>query len=1477
MGLSGGSSEASIEHDVVESWRHELDKRALGQRKKGDWILVPRLLEHEFLNDFSLIKKTEALYFRGAEIPTSDVEVLEPEPWDESGTIASFSAGSGAAELRDFFRSENRRARGRKAQVPDPVASEDSGWAGDVNSTGNFWADLGQAISDPVNSVNGEFYVNDVDLAISGPFPFQLRRNYTSLNTFANEFGYGWKSGFFPYLVVGPGEWVLHAAEPDGSVIAYEKKAENLWQPTLVKNPNWVNSNGSSSASDGNLFNAKITRAVDGNGTVYTLDAVDGSRRVFRQRSFPNGAGLQRTRPYLESWHDHRGNGWSFTFGTDPMENGYGEVVRMDSTGGASFVFSHDSAGRVTAAEAGDGRRVDYAYDEHGDLVEVVRPDASVVQYAYGRESGGTVSNHLLIRETKPEGRVLENDYDASRRVIEQRATVGEGTQPVRNATFIYSQVAETDGSKTGHTLVRDAYNREGRYDYVKSQLTRVRDPLGLETLQTWYAAGDTTAGAYPRSLKRRTDKRGVISDFSYDAFGNLVTVSVTGDRTGDGTAETATTSTAYNSIHLPVEIVLPGGRRTVIRYEDANFPRLPTTIESYAGELVTSTRRVYGDVSSGPVAAKGLLLSETRAFGFEDAAETLFSYTPAGFLLSTTQSTGSGDPNVVRTFVHNARGEMVEEADALGRTVRYAYDGIGRRTGTEFRDETGALVGWDYQTFDGNGELVLSDGSRTNPEDQVARTYDRAGRLVGESRSRSVANANGNGTEAASPAITSHRYNLFGNLVETTLPNQSVVSMTHDANGRMSQRVVRDSSANLLAQESWTYEPGDQVATHTDPLGGVTTNTYTSDGQLKSVTRPDGTLLEWRYQLDGRPVREPVTHNTAWHIAYNDAARTVTRTLKALNGATLATKSETFDRRGNRISETDVDSHTFTAAFDGLDRPKTATGPAASGSSAQQVTTYSYDAAGRVTTVANSSGESVVTTRDVMGRMISMEVSGPNGIARLTGYEYSPDHNSVTVTDGSGPGAISTQTWTDTFGQTVLVSHADGSFRSSVFDVAGRVVSSTDELGRTTTYLHDGLGRMTRETRPDGAVTNFTHNAAGNLTGRLMPGGLNWTATYDTAGRITGETLTGGGETTRQFTYTYHASGPQNGLLNTVADPRGITRTTTYDEFRRPQSIAATGSQSWQNLTVATTYDNRGNPLTITRTGGDQPGTEISRVVDGYGQITSESVSLGGQPHSAINHTWDAAGRRSGLSSGTGFDVAFTHDAAGQLTSTSEGSQTASFTYGTNGLLDSRTSPFRSQSVTSRDSRGRVLGQTTSANAAAVLSEGMTWRADSTMDSYSAIRSGLHAWNESKAFAYNNRGQLLSESFAPWDDASRTINYQFDSGTPGVGVRTKAEVGSGGNTNWFVNASTVNPLARVTAESANNLLRTIPASGIAFGADRVEADINGVLFGDATHPGWADATGAWSINLPLPAGENRLTVRAKDIPNRSRGCANKR
>ncbi|MCK9589510.1 MAG: hypothetical protein M0Q93_09140, partial [Terrimicrobiaceae bacterium] len=55
------------------------------------------------------------------------------------------------------------------------------------------------------------------------------------------------------------------------------------------------------------------------------------------------------------------------------------------------------------------------------------------------------------------------------------------------------------------------------------------------------------------------------------------------------------------------------------------------------------------------------------------------------------------------------------------------------------------------------------------------------------------------------------------------------------------------------------------------------------------------------------------------------------------------------------------------------------------------------------------------------------------------------------------------------------------------------------------------------------------------------------------------------------------------------------------------------------------------------------------TRVPDAYGHTASETVTLGGNATSSISQTWDAAGRRESLNTGSGFQPVFGHNAAGQ------------------------------------------------------------------------------------------------------------------------------------------------------------------------------------------------------------------------------------
>ncbi len=1189
-------------------------------------------------------------------------------------------------------------------------------------------------VSDPVNVLTGDFYVDAVDLRLNGPMPLEIRRNYQSSNKSNNQFGYGWKMAYTPYLSVASGDALIYAAEMDGSVIAYRRQANpNLWIPTSADNPRLHNVSSDAFGSLGNALNGKIEKA----GNIYTLTGADGSVRTFEVRSYAVDANNQRTRPYLTRWRDNRGNYHDFIYGNVSTEPEWGQLVRIQSKNGNFAGFYYDVYGRIIEAYTGDGRRLFYRYDEHGDLIEVTLPDGSVIGYDYQHNSQVVngqpqfFSDHLIIREKKPEGRVLENDYDTERRVKEQRATVGENNALVRNAKFDYFRSSAVGQPVTGYTLVTSYRSTTTpavtRYDYADGMVTAITDPLNQTISQEWYLPGDASPGAYPRSLKRRTDKRGLVTEFKYDARGNVQEQKTLGDVTGDGVSDTATTNFVHNTLNMLSEITDAVGNRTVLLYENAAYPYALTTTEKYApgGGLIGRARNEFYNVTSGSLGGFGLLQRETRGFGSADEAQTTHTHNANGFITSQTRATGTGDPNVTVNLRYNLRGELNERRDAIGRKSVFAYDDLGNRIWQERRNEGGTLVGWQYDYFNRNGQIEWSDGPRYDPEDFTWRKYDGAGRPKEELRWRSKAKADGTGVQAQagddlfSSALFKH--DLFGNLTEISDPRHNGIKMTYDAIGQMKTREVYEGSVatgTLKASESFDYETGGELSVHTSPINGVTRKFYTKAGQLRRQENADGSVLEWRYQLDGRVVREVLRDGSYWETAYDDLNRTTTRTLKTAGGATLAVTSKTMDRRGNVISETDAEGHTWTMTYDDLDRVKTRIGPPATATSARQSSTFTYDNSGKVTIETNALNEQTVTTTDALGRVTLVEWKDAGGtVVRSRSTSYSLDHHSTTVTEGSGAGAIATTSWTDTFGKPVISSSA-GEKRISAYDALGNLVSAKDERSQETRYTYDALNRALTEILPDGATTTFIRDAAGNLTERQMPGGLTAKAEYDTAGRKQYEELRNGGSVTRRSDFEYYPAGNAwVGLPKKETDARGVQHVTTYDDFLRAAMVTSTGTLPEHALTRSNLYDKRGLLKQVTQSYGNPaigPPSVVTRSFDGYGQIYNEAVGVNAAGVSDFTQLWDGAGRRSGLNDGAGHALSYAHNAAGLMTGTGDwAGNSYSFPRGNNGLLLSRSSPWRTQTINLRDGRGRIKTQTTTVGGATPLVETRNWRSE--------------------------------------------------------------------------------------------------------------------------------------------------------------------
>lgn len=1383
---------------------------------------------------------------------------------------------------------------------------------GILSSSSSFFGDFTRFVADPVNVMAGEFYVDSTDLKLAGPMPLEIRRNYSSHNLAWNQFGYGWKFNYMPYLSVSSNNVTIYAAEADGSVIAYIQTNSTLWLPTLVENPHLNNLTYTDPGRVGNVLLSRLEKYSDSSSTNYILRSPDGSWRQFEVRAYPvvgtNGVFVDRARPYLKTWTDNRSNYLKFVYESESNSPSYGQVKQIVSSSGNYAGFVYDTYGHVTEAYVGDGRRLYYDYDSYGDLTKVRLPDNAEFQFEYLHDFyptnylatnnyvvttnvvTNTFSTHLLIREVKPDGRILVNEYDEQRRVTNQWSTVGSDLKLVRNASFVYSNnfnysaltnVSGQTNTISGYTTIKDAYNQVTRYDYTNGLISKVTDPLNQSETQEWFSPGDGSPGAYPRSLKRSVDKRGLITTYLYNTNGYATNVTVTGNLLGDGNTSTAAvtgytylTNTALQSVRDPV------GNRSEYYYTNALYPYLPTSVANFASNntvlgsnlffYAAITNVEYGETNI----ARGVLERLIAAANTEDATTNEWTYSARGFVLQQRQPTGTSDPAVTNKFLYNNRGEVMQQTDADNRSKAFDYDGMGRLKWTEVFTETGQRLAGEYNYYNENGELAWTDGPRSGPEDYVWFDYDGAGRKTVELRWRSQAKGDGSGVEAPVGdelfATMRFEYDAVNNMTAQIDPLGRITRMDYDAIGRkLAERFCDTNGITGLATNRFGYEPGGAVAAQTNALGGYTLTTYTSTGQPQSRRNLDGTTNEWRYTLDGRIQQEMLPNGSRWGFVYDYANRRVSKYFTNAAGVTLTATTQYLDRRGNVVTNIDEESYTSATVYDDLNRVKSTIGPAGTASSVQQIATHFYDGSGKTKIVSNVLGEVVVSISDAMGREVTNQVrSAANALITQTATSYSNNHHSVTVVAGVGAGSITNRTFTDNFGKTVLSQRfptaGSMTFNLNRYDTAGNLVSAKDELGQTTTSEYDSLNRLRKQTLPDNAVITFGYDALGAMTNRTMPGGLIWSGVYDSIGRKQSEQLSGGALANRQFTYQYFTTGPNRGLLfSTLDQGRSVTVTNDYDEWQRVKTTAMIGSLPDQNVRLDLSFDRKGqttNWLQVTGPTGSQTTNQVGQVLDGYGQTTRELVRINGVLQSDFSQTWDAAGRRRTLvqnGAGLGGSIGYGRRADGSLTQVSQGGKTFNYGYGNNGLLTGRTNDWRSLTVNSRDGVGRILQLTTATGAGNALVENLTWQANSKLASYSATRSGTGAWNDNRNYAYNSRNQLTNEPVGISTGVLATNNYAFDANK--LGVLTKAQL-SGGLTNGW-QAIGLNSLAQITGESWNRGSLKLRSAGLAFGAQSVTATLDGG--GVTANYSGLGTEGRWWSDVNLNSGLHTLVATA--------------
>lgn len=490
-------------------------------------------------------------------------------------------------------------------------------------------------------------------------------------------------------------------------------------------------------------------------------------------------------------------------------------------------------------------------------------------------------------------------------------------------------------------------------------------------------------------------------------------------------------------------------------------------------------------------------------------------------------------------------------------------------------------------------------------------------------------------------------------------LPQQRKVQTDWNTTFRVpTERRTYNAANTLVAKSTYTYNTRGQAltASQIDPVTSVartTTTTYCESSDVNAGTCPLVGLVT--------SVNGPRT----------DVADTTTYTYRLADDASCATSPTTCPyRKGDLWKVTNaLGQVSETLAYDGAGRVlsvKNANGV---------VTDLAYHPRGwltaRKTRGANASVETddAITAIEYWPTGLVKKVIQPDGA--FTSYAYDAAHRLTDIADNAGntihytmdnagnrtqedtkdPGSVLKRTLSRVYNQLgQLQTQKDASLNPTGFtyDANGNANTVTDALSRVTDNDYDPLNRLSRTLQNMGGInaeTQFAYDAQDNLTQVTDPKGLNTTYTYNGLGDLTQLASPDTGTTT----YTYDSAGNRA----TQTDARGQTSTYGYDVLNRLTGIAYATSA----LNVGYTYDTTQAACTTGETFSTGRLTQLTDAsgstqycYDRFGNLVRKVQTTNGVALT-VRYAYTLAGQLSSVTYPDGAVATYTRDAQGRTT----------------------------------------------------------------------------------------------------------------------------------------------------------------------------------------------------------------------------------
>lgn len=647
---------------------------------------------------------------------------------------------------------------------------------------------------------------------------------------------------------------------------------------------------------------------------------------------------------------------------------------------------------------------------------------------------------------------------------------------------------------------------------------------------------------------------------------------------------------------------------------------------------------------------ANGLLTQMRNAEG-----QTIrLGYDGNGFVNSLTDSNGRGYAITTTQYVSGQRYPLITSVtDALGRIVRYTYDGSGRlathtdaaNNATSFTYDagnrvtrrtlpTGGAINFEYDAAGRTTKETLEDGTSA-----INYAYQTIGSLVTQTTvtdplgRKTEYRFNGQGYVTritdATGRVTSQTLDPATNLVQSiTDPVGRTTKYAYDAKGKVTH--VTDPLGKLTRIE---YDPTwNKPSKVTDALGNITTLSYGAKGRLTQTTDPTGATRSIAYTLQGLPSTFTAPLGRISSLAWDGEGNLVAATDPLGN-----TSRRRYDEANRLIETTDALGHSQTLMPDVLDRVAQTTD--ANGGN----TTLAYDALDRLTQLTDPRGNPVERrSYNLRGQMIQ-RLDAAN---RATTYQYDAAGNPTRVTDRKGQATTISY---DALNRPTEVRTADGRTTTTDYDLAGNVAAIRDSQSGDLLFAYDTLDRVTRVVSDQGSV-EYEYDALGRRTKRTINGGDPTLYSYDQASRLTQIDYRG-----RSTTYSYDLAG----RLTSKTLPNGMKQRYTFDDADRALEVRIERADGSALDTVGYTYDAAGRRTRRDATVAGIAETPIDATYDQSNRLIS--LSINGQSHTVA---YDMNGNLTTKIAANGTLTSYAWDARNRLIGITAPNLTASFRY---------------------------------------------------------------------------------------------------------------------------------------------------------------------------------------------------------------------